>query len=280
MEGDSQTQPPISPITTAIPPIQLSTLIQTTENTQTTVRACCKARIASCLSCAAGMEIEEYCKQNPDTVGCKGEIGCQDDSECPMKEACFNFECTNACSRIRCPPHDFCQVNNHIPKCKPNLECRSDFQCKNGWICVRNKCTPPKPVLKINGTQCSKGELTWCPSDTCNLGFCKNGCASESCATWKGCPGKFIEFAVQEKYENQLCIIRTNNCKSGLKCVDQEDGCDNGIGRCIKSGYKPRQGGHGGSYNNGYDGTYNNGQGGSYNDGKQEERYNPWQEYY
>ena len=30
IEGDSQTQPPISPITTAMPPIQLSTLIQTT----------------------------------------------------------------------------------------------------------------------------------------------------------------------------------------------------------------------------------------------------------
>ena len=102
------------------------------------------------------------------------------------------------------------------------------FKCCNS--------APPKPVFKINGTQCSEDEFTWCPEDTCNQGFCENGCAFESCATWKGCPGEFTEFAVQEKQENQLCIIRKNNCISGLKCVDQEDGCDNGIGRCIKSG--------------------------------------------
>ena len=45
-------------------------------------------------------------------------------------------------------------------------------------------------------------------------------------------------------------------------------------------GYKPRQYGQGGSYNNGYVGKYNNGQGGSYNNGKQKERYNPWQAYH
>ena len=27
---------------------------------------------ADCLSCAAGMEVEEYCKQNPSTYGCRG----------------------------------------------------------------------------------------------------------------------------------------------------------------------------------------------------------------
>ena len=39
--------------------------------------------------------------------------------------------------------------------------------------------------------------------------------------------------------ENKLCDLKSNNCKDGLKCVEQDDGCDNGIGRCVKTG-KPR----------------------------------------
>ena len=35
-------------------------------------RACCYALTAECLSCAAGMELEEYCEQNPEKSGCKG----------------------------------------------------------------------------------------------------------------------------------------------------------------------------------------------------------------
>ena len=41
---------------------------------------------------------------------------------------------------------------------------------------------------------------------------------------------------VHGKGENDLCALKQNNCKDGLKCVDQEDGCDNGVGRCEKSG--------------------------------------------
>ena len=36
--------------------------------------------------------------------------------------------------------------------------------------------------------------------------------------------------------ENKLCDLKSNNCKDGLKCVEQDDGCDNGIGRCVKIG--------------------------------------------
>jgi len=32
---------------------------------------CCKAMTAQCLSCAAGVSIDEYCKENPRTAGCK-----------------------------------------------------------------------------------------------------------------------------------------------------------------------------------------------------------------
>ena len=40
-------------------------------NTLNTERACCYAFTAECLSCTAGMELKEYCKQNPDISGCK-----------------------------------------------------------------------------------------------------------------------------------------------------------------------------------------------------------------
>ena len=48
------------------------------------------------------------------------EIGCQDDSECPVKQACINRECTNPCRRLRCSGNDLCQVNNHVPECEPS----------------------------------------------------------------------------------------------------------------------------------------------------------------
>ena len=67
-----------------------------------------------------------------------------------------------------------------------------------------------------------------CPYDTCNNGGCLNGCASYGCT--------LMRCFDNNKDENQLCILRQPNCKDGLKCVDQEDGCDNGIGKCVKSG--------------------------------------------
>ena len=73
------------------------------------------------------------------------------------------------------------------------------------------------------GTQCS-GSRIECPWDTCNAGGCQNGCASSIC-TMKACDD-------DNKDENQLCDLKQSNCKGGLICVDQLDGCDNGIGKC------------------------------------------------
>ena len=77
------------------------------------------------------------------------------------------------------------------------------------------------------GRQCSGDKMIECPYDKCNAGLCQNGCATG--CTWKGCDD-------YNKDENQLCDLKQSNCKDGLKCVDQEDGCDNGIGKCVKSG--------------------------------------------
>ena len=51
------------------------------------------------------------------------------------------------------------------------------------------------------------------------------------CSTWKDC----LEEG-DKKTENRLCIIEINNCHDGLECVDQDDGCNNGVGRCVKKG--------------------------------------------
>merc|ERR1719291_1073987 len=50
-----QAPPPTSPTTSAPPP---------------PAQLCCKAMIASCLSCSAGQTVEEYCVANPKTQGC------------------------------------------------------------------------------------------------------------------------------------------------------------------------------------------------------------------
>ena len=86
-----------------------------------------------------------------------------------------------------------------------------------------------KPNIDSNriGKQCS-GERSECPWDTCNTGPCLNGCSTNIC-TKMGCDER-------NKNENQLCVLSQHNCKRGLICADQNDGCDNGIGRCIKIG--------------------------------------------
>jgi len=46
------------------------------ENAQTKARdrVCCKANTAECRACSLGMTLEEYCTQNPDTIGCFRDI--------------------------------------------------------------------------------------------------------------------------------------------------------------------------------------------------------------
>ena len=34
------------------------------------------------------------------------------------------------------------------------------------------------------------------------------------------------------KGKNNLCSLSLNNCASGLACVDDDDGCDNDVGKC------------------------------------------------
>ena len=47
-------------------------MIEPNEISTSTSRACCYANTAECLSCGAGMSIDEYCRIYPSTIGCEG----------------------------------------------------------------------------------------------------------------------------------------------------------------------------------------------------------------
>ena len=59
-----------------------------------------------------------------------------------------------------------------------------------------------------------------------------NGCVGG--CTLMGCWHK--ESGGMKKKENEICSLSRDICGDGLKCVEQDDGCDNGAGRCEKSG--------------------------------------------
>ena len=81
------------------------------------------------------------------------------------------------------------------------------------------------------GKQCKPGTVTECAGDNCNLGPCNNkGCLSLTC-TKKPCPPRG-----QRKTLHQLCFIDRNNCDKHLICTKQDDGCNNGVGRCVMYG--------------------------------------------
>ena len=55
--------------------IYLSTIINIIGkhlNDKSNSNTCCRANTAKCRSCAAGLDIEEYCENNPTIIGCEG----------------------------------------------------------------------------------------------------------------------------------------------------------------------------------------------------------------
>ena len=46
---------------------------ESSDNSPNTPRACCYANTAECLSCGAGISVDEYCRRYPRTIGCERE---------------------------------------------------------------------------------------------------------------------------------------------------------------------------------------------------------------
>jgi len=134
--------------------------IQGKENAQTTMRACCRAGTAECLSCVAGMEIEEYCKQNPNTRGCGGakktpDQPCQgpptDQKGCRQIIRGFTFDSdSNLCKKFM---EGGCSMTNNGFRKKEDCEAK----------CITsNVKLPPKECLSPSEKLCdelSKDEI-------------------------------------------------------------------------------------------------------------------------
>ena len=70
-----------------------------------------------------------------------------------------------------------------------------------------NFTTDKQPSKNVTiGTQCS-GKGAECPWDTCNAGFCKNGCVGGS---------RYADCKDHKKGKNKLCDLRSQNCKDGM----------------------------------------------------------------
>ena len=92
--------------------------------------------------------------------------------------------------------------------------------------------SPSSWYNEVNTTQCIPGKEAECPKHNCGRAACSaNGCILD-------CYLPEVEMDCfgcddDEKEEHQLCDIERNNCKNGLNCMKQDDGCDNVVGRCI-----------------------------------------------
>ena len=96
------------------------------------------------------------------------------------------------------------------------------------FLCDFLNLDSPKLVSRLFGSQCS-GDRSECPWDSCNGAGCTSGCVSRAC-TEMACLDNL------KKEEKQLCSVKNNNCKDGLECIETDDLCKNGVGRCRKAG--------------------------------------------
>merc|ERR1712176_1269170 len=85
-------------------------------------RPCCRAMTAQCLSCAAGQTEAEYCKLNPQTVGCP-------------RKCCkaLTLQCLSCAADQT--EEEYCADNPTFPDCVPELVACTDItdkqECKN-----------------------------------------------------------------------------------------------------------------------------------------------------
>ena len=152
-------------------------------------------------------------------------------TECPWDQ-CNSSQCHKGCASRMCTKM-FC--NKDSTKKKNQLCLLKSSKCEKGFKCVKQddgcnndigRCVKMKKMKLKNGKQCS-GKRSECPWDNCNSTRCYKGCAS------RGCTKMFCNKDPRKK-ENQLCLLKSDNCEKGFKCLNQDDGCNNGVGRCVK----------------------------------------------
>lgn len=73
---------------------------------------CCKAMNAQCMSCAAGLSEEEYCKENPATVGCGDD---EDDGE--PQPCCMGLTVPCMACAAGVSEEEYCKLNPDFDGC-------------------------------------------------------------------------------------------------------------------------------------------------------------------
>jgi hypothetical protein len=102
---------------------------------------CCKALVASCLACAAGVTEAEYCEQNPGTVGCKPKP-----PQCckAMTASCLACAagvteaeyCERNPGTVGCKPPQCEEFDDQKRACKREERCKWKAQKSTGKVCV------------------------------------------------------------------------------------------------------------------------------------------------
>ena len=92
---------------------------------------CCKAEIASCLACAVGKTVKEYCVHKPNTLGCP--LTTFPPLKCPLTKCTQGYTCVEGKGCVE----DFPPL-----KC-PLTKCKQGYTCVEGKGCVEDaeKCS-------------------------------------------------------------------------------------------------------------------------------------------
>ena len=128
--------------------------------------ACCEALTAECLACGAGMTVDDYCRENPETIGCPEEggrnlsrrwrlsrrvmvptlrkRGSERLHALPFSRRTLRWICSAWNANSRCAPELRCApVDPRIPdlpgmcrvSCESNRDCAADAYCAEDGVC-------------------------------------------------------------------------------------------------------------------------------------------------
>merc|ERR1740121_3193869 len=134
-------------------------------------KPCCRALTADCLACSAKQTVEEYCAENPDTVGCSQPCCRALTADClacsagqTVGEYCAESPDTVGCSedllQVVAKRHETCNVGDHVPCPDENSTMCSCDQCCPRWTDGK---TYPCPSATPGWSECeSPTKVTSC----------------------------------------------------------------------------------------------------------------------
>jgi len=179
---------------------------------------CCNAMTASCMSCAVGLTVAEYCAKKPTTYGCKKpclSYSCMAPPEnCKYgKPSVDKNGCKNGCGLLTCKCPKGEEFNEFELGCVP-VTCQK-FKCEQPL----ENCTYGKPEVDGNGCAMGCGPLQ-CP-DPCTTAGQNRSAWREMCGPdpWKTiCPSGSIakentSWAAVTAVPKTCCFNADTDCK-------------------------------------------------------------------